>query len=74
MKKFLDGQWSERIHGKRMVAQLKWQLLLSVDSQSIYHIKMFEKIIFMYVLIIRSKYLNMKYITEKLAPSLGLIF
>ena len=32
---FLDGQWSERTHGKRKVAQLKRQLLLSVDSQSI---------------------------------------
>ena len=35
-KKFLDGQWSERTHGKRKVAQLKWQLFLFVDSQSIY--------------------------------------
>ena len=34
-KKLLDDQWSERTHGKRKVAQLKRQLLLSVDSQSI---------------------------------------
>ena len=34
-KKFLDGQWSERTHGKPKVALLKWQLLLSVDSQRI---------------------------------------
>ena len=34
-KTFLSGQWSERTRGKRKVAQWKWQLLLSVDSQSI---------------------------------------
>ena len=34
-KKFLIGQWSERTHGKRKVAHSEWQLLLSVDSQSI---------------------------------------
>ena len=34
-KKFLDGQWNEGTHGKRKVAQLKWQLLLFVERQSI---------------------------------------
>ena len=34
-EKFLDGQWSEWTHGKQKVAQLEWQLLLVVHSQSI---------------------------------------
>ena len=37
-KKFFDGQWSGITHGKRNVAQLKWQLLLFVDRQSIIQI------------------------------------
>ena len=34
-KKFLDEQLSERTHGKRKEVQLKWQLPLFIDSQSI---------------------------------------